>query len=430
MRRVLILIVLYCLSLCPAYAGPGTDFQELHLFVGEVKILPTTPVRRVAVGNGKLLSVTVIKNRQLLLLADDAGDTSLHVWTKDGRERDFTVHISTADVAQTLREVSSMLREVKGARVRAVGGRVVIEGHHLSREEMTQVADIAKLFPQVLNLARQEKLRMERMVYMDVRIMEFNKKALNNLGIDWQSNIPGPAFGTVGDFVTNDLYRAPSTTTALQPFQLPLRVSPFQSYLGIATELASRINLLVTRGEAYQLASPQLSTRSGGEAKFLAGGQVPIPVTTGLGQTNVIFKDYGIRLNIKPVADDKGDVLATIQTEVSSIDPSVTVLGVPGFLTRKTEAEINVHDGQTMVISGLVDATAARSVNKLPGFGDIPILGHLFRSTEFRNSRTDLVIFVTPRVVDAASAQNKAAIEKSDRLMKQFKDSLGEGIVD
>jgi pilus assembly protein CpaC len=175
-----------------------------------------------------------------------------------------------------------------------------------------------------------------------------------------------------------------------------------------------------------------LSTRSGGEAKFLAGGQIPlITPATAFAPATITYKDYGIKLSIQPVADDKGNVTTIIKTEVSSIDTSVAVQGNPGFLTRATDSEVNVQAGQTIVISGLVNSELAKDVTRVPGLSNIPILGALFRSTNFRNNRTDLVIFVTPTVVDPTSTLNRERLDKAQDMQDKFQRQLGpKGIVD
>ena len=161
---------------------------------------------------------------------------------------------------------------------------------------------------------------------------------------------------------------------------LPKRLPGTQGYFGIATTIGSQINLLMSRGKAWVLAEPKLSAKSGSSATFLVGGEVPIVVPSVLGQTQIEYKEYGIRLNISPTVNKANDVATSIMAEVSRIDPSVSVQGVPGFLTRRVETESNVAAGETIVISGLLDRTASKAADKLPILGDIPILGKLFRS--------------------------------------------------
>jgi pilus assembly protein CpaC len=143
----------------------------------------------------------------------------------------------------------------------------------------------------------------------------------------------------------------------------------------------------------------------------------------------VDYKDYGIKLHLEPLVNAEGDISARIETEVSKIDPTVTVNGYPGFLTRRGNTELNVHEGETIVISGLVDATAANTINKVPGLGQIPVLGELFKSRAFRSNLTDLVVFVTPHVINPQSKLNQDLLKHSDQLREDFVKNAGADIV-
>lgn len=375
-----------CLALLAGLAASrvyANDNDKLDLFVGELRVLKDVVVDRVAVGNGKILRVNVLNNRQLLLIAEQEGSTSLHLWHKDGRENHFNVRISKAD-------------------------------------------------PEI-------RVRLEKMVHMDVKIVEFRKSALQKLGIEWQKSITGPTLATAGDLRTSTLFRGSHPNaggSGNNPIfsNLPNAVQPFQTYFGIATEITSRINYLANDGDATVLAEPKLSCLNGGEAKFLAGGQLPIPIRGANGEVTVEFKDFGVILNIRPYADESGIIAAKLKTEVSTVDPSVTVLGVPGFLTRRTETEMNVHENETIVISGMLSAESSKDVEKIPGLGDIPVLGHLFKSTQFQNKRTELVIFVTPRIFSATSELNQTAVDRAEKRrasrLERIDERLKFGIVD
>jgi len=179
------------------------------------------------------------------------------------------------------------------------------------------------------------------------------------------------------------------------------------------------------------LAAPELATRSGGEAKFLAGGQIPLPVTSSTGQVSVTFKDYGIKLNISPVVDENDVIQAKLETEVSAIDPSVSVQGIPGFTTRSTSSDINLKSGQTVVLSGLVNENMSKAIDKFPMLGDVPVMGSLFRSTNFNAGRSDLVVFVTPMVVDPSSTANQQRLDKGKAMRERFENALtDQGLVD
>lgn len=351
----------------PSFTRPPAAAETINLdmFQGEIRLLQDVNVDRVAIGNGRLVKVELLANGQMVLIAEAAGSTSLHLWHKDGRESDYNLRITDKDPEQ--------------------------------------------------------RVRLEKMVQMDVKIVEFRKSRLDELGIDWSKSIAGPTFATAGDFTTSTLFRGPSEATIASA--LPLNVQPFQTYFGIATEITSRIRYLETSGDATTLAQPTLSCRNGGSAKFLAGGEVPYPTVGANGQTVVSFKEYGIKLDISPVVDNNGIIAAQISTEVSQIDPAVNVQGAPGFLSRKTETEMNVKDGETIVLAGLLNRELATNADKVPGLGNIPVIGWLFKSERYRNNVTELVVFVTPRVVDATTLRNQQIIDRSNQELSNRLDT-------
>jgi len=393
---------------------------SVSLYAGQVKVLPVKAVTKVAVGNPRLLTTTVLPDRQLLLMAETTGDTTVHLWFQDGTQEEFAVHVTEGDVNRVYKEVSELLAATHLS-VRQVGGYVFVDGIAEAADK-ARLAVIAKTFPKVVDLTAQSELTMKKMVHLFVRVMEFKKTALEKIGVDWGTSQPwmGPAFGVrTGRFPLNTGTSSGSAVFTTNP------IVPTRSYLALATELSSRINLLITDGDASVLSSPRLSTRSGGAASFLAGGQIPLPATSALGQTTVTFKDYGIKLEFKPVVDAANNILLTVETEVSTVDSSTTVNGFPGFLTRRTKAEVNVHDSEPMIISGLVDSSISANIAKLPVLGDLPILGPLFRSEQFQNNRTELVILIIPRVVEPGKAMLPEEQERED-VIERNRRQLGE----
>ena len=417
-------------SAVPAIAAEpaAASATEITLYVGEVRSLPLTRIQRIAIGNGRLITTNVL-DTELLLLGENAGRTSMFIWGADGKEARYVVSVLQNDLNDSYRRLAALLSSMPGIKVDRVGQHVVVSGN-ASKADLARIASVTGLFPQTLNLVREEEVTMKRMVYMKVQIIEMKKSLSESIGIQWDTTINGPGAGVAGDVRTNDIFRIPQTSPGFPT--LPLSIQSFRSYFGIATGITSKINLAVSNGDAWVLATPELSTRSGGEAKFLAGGQIPvITPASGLSPATVTYKDYGIKLTIKPVADDKGFVSTNVSTEVSTIDNSVAVNNQPGFLTRQTDSEINVQAGQTMVISGLVNNDLARDVQKVPFLGDLPVLGPLFRSTNFRNGRTDLIIFVTPTVADPNSTLNRERLDKALDMQEKFQQRLGpKGIVD
>ncbi len=342
--------------------------KNVDMFVGEVQVLDRVQVQRVAVGNGKIVRAEVLATGELLVIASTAGSSSIRLWHKDGTQTDYNVRVSEGDP--------------------------------------------------------ETRFHMEKMVRMKVKMVEFRKSALGQLGIDWSDGAAGPGFAIAGDAVGNNLFRP-----AVDGFTgLPNTVKPFSTYFGIASNITSRINFLSTNGDAVTLAEPVLTATSGGSAKFLAGGEVPYPTRDANGNTVVDFKEYGIKLDISPQIDTAGNVRTLIDTEISSLDPAVSIQGAPGLLTRRAQTQVNVRSGETIVISGLLTSETSKDIDKLPGLGNLPILGALFRSTNVRNSVSELVIFVTPEVVDpgnnSLSSLNQQRLEAFDAKTNQVRQTL------
>ncbi len=340
-------------------AASSVSTINVDMFAGEVKVLGKVDVTRVAVGNGDIIRAEVLKTGELLVIAQTEGSTSLRLWHSDKTQSDFNIRVSSSDP--------------------------------------------------------ETRIRMETMVRMHVRMIEFRKSALGKLGINWSDSTAGPGLAIAGDALGNNLFRLPGDGFASA---LPNTVQPFSAYFGIASSLTSRINFMASTGDATMLAEPVLSTTSGGTASFLAGGEVPYPSVSANGQTVVQFKEYGIKLNVSPSIDALGNVRTIVETEISQLDPAVSVQGTPGLLTRRAQTQVNVRSGETIVISGLLSSESSKDVDKIPGIGNLPIIGNFFRSQNARNAVSELVIFVTPEIVEPSgtliSAREQTILENSD----------------
>lgn len=415
----------------PAYSRSATSAQSrplparAQIYAGQAMVytLPS-PLKRVAVGSGEMLEVTNVGRRELIMMGMKAGATTVHLWLQDGRQLEVPVDILENDTTALVETVRTLLADVDNLSVHAVADRVVITGQDINPGVAGRIEAIKKIYPTVLDFTTADPVGMRPMVQMDVKIMEFDSNALEELGIEWDNVIQGPVAGVIKDWTNNDYYRINPEQSPANGVILPNRLRGTQAFFGIATQIGSAINLLMNTGKAFLLASPQLSARSGGEAHFLVGGEVPIPIPQGFGQVTIDYKEYGIKLDIEPLVNLNQDISTRILAEVSRVDPTVTVQGVPGFLTRRTESEINVHAGQTIVISGLIDSSAQQDAKKLPLLGEIPILGKLFRSDGFRGNRTELVMFVTPRIISPESKENLDALDRARELQERGKEAL------
>ncbi|MBK8960450.1 MAG: pilus assembly protein N-terminal domain-containing protein [Proteobacteria bacterium] len=332
-------------------------------------------------------------------------------------------------ISTKLAEVKQLVADIKGIDVRLVGSRIVLSGTIDDGYEAT-INTIMGAYPDVMDLTRKEEVELpdDKMVLVNIKITEFNKSASDSLGINWSNNFAGPAaaiasettFGGSRDQGVSVIggSNAPGPLASVDP-----AADTSFGYFGIATEITSRINLAINTGNAMILAEPRLVARSGGEAKFLAGGEVPIEIVTPT-SASIEFKQFGILLNIKPTIDRNDNIRAHVETEISAVDKSVAVGNTPGFLTRRTDADILLHSGETLVMSGLVDRELGRDLTGLKGLSSLPILGHLFRSRDFRDKKTDLVIFVTPQVYDAEHKQNIDAVAAEKAREDTFLESM------
>lgn len=385
------------LGFAPTGAASGpSPAQVVELLVGQAHVIDEPSVRRIAVGNGRVIQATALDERQILVLPEAPGQSTLHLWHKDGSQRAYVFNVATADASRALAEVRALLGDGRGVQARLVGDKVVIDGNASSGDQH-RLAEIAKRYPQAVDLV--PRVGLERMIAMDVRMIEIRRDSLENIGVRWDASAAGPTFSVVGDLHRSNALRPGGRA---QDSGLPIRerIRPFSTHLGIVSSLTSMLNLLVQNGDAVVLAEPRLSCRSGGVARFVAGGELPIPISGALGQASVAFKEYGVKFEVAPVAGEGGLIAAKIATEISSINFDVAVKDVPGLVKRRAETEVNLRENETLVIAGLLTDEGARNIDKVAGAGEIPVLGQLFRSRLFRERRTELVVFITPYFVD------------------------------
>jgi pilus assembly protein CpaC len=378
--------------------------DALDMFVGDSRVIGAS-ARRVAVGNGKVLSVSTIGADGLLFLGEGAGTTIVQLWLDDGTRHRMVVRVTEADLESVMQAVRGMIADVPELRARVAGSRVVLESVVSSERAAERATAVAGLYPGVA-VSLVGKAGLDRMIHFDVKIVEFRRSKLRELGIRWRDAIAGPTARVAADVASN----------------AALRTRPVQAYFGLTTEIDSRIQLLEEEGDASLVAEPTLSCRSGGAARFVSGGEVAIPIIDKLGGTDVEYKEYGVILDVKPIADANGGIAARVDTEVSQIDASQSVLGVPGFLKRRSATDITLRDGETLVIAGLVNRARGTTESGVPGLRRAPVVGRAFRSRTLRDEATELVIFLTPHVMSAepASAEGSQALDREidDRLQR------------
>ena len=389
---------------------------RLELFVGDSRVLQASTTR-IAVGNGKVVSASPVNSEQVVLIGQSVGESVVQFWLVDGRQHRMTITVGLTDIDALRATVEDMLAGVVGVTARVVGRRILLEGEAADARARERAAAIAALYPQsVVDFVG--KIGWETMVHVDVRIVEFRRGQLRELGIRWRDDAPGPSAGVIADFVTNDRFRVRLEgdridESAFDP--VPGHTSA-KAYLGISSILESRLRALETAGEASFVAEPRLSCRSGGTARFVAGGEIPIPVVNSVGATDVEFREYGVILEVKPVVDANDGVSMRVETELSQVDNAQRVAGIPGLLKRRSVTDLNVQTGETVVIAGLIQQQQGTDVGGVPGLSRLPVAGRLFGVRGKRSEDSEVVIFLTPRIARNGDSPPGA----SERLQREL----------
>lgn len=346
------------------------------------------PYVDLVVGNPGVADVFPLTDRSVYIQGNAPGATNVALYNAQ-KELIGTIIVQVRVDFGELQEAIDTAVPSAGVQVSNVNNRIRLSGDVRDSVDLQRVLDIANQYAAegqpVVNAVR---VTDPQQVQLDVRILEVNRSAGRDLGINLQST----EFNTDG---------------ALQP-----NGTPFGSFIGNLLSVSGSdvdvvINALEVKGLARRLANPTLVTSNGIEANFTVGGEVPISVAETDEQGNVAtstdYRDYGVKLTFRPVVLDNSMISLRVQPEVSDVDFANTVNGQPSFISRKADTTVSLRDGQSFAIAGLLQVNNERNVQQVPWLGQIPVLGALFRSAAFQKNETDLVILVTPRLVDPAT---------------------------
>jgi pilus assembly protein CpaC len=305
---------------------------------------------------------------------------------------------------------------LKNVQANVVGASIFLEGSVESQQDLQKAELITKaLGERVENLLT---VGIKRMILSEVQFVEIRRNARDRYGVKYPTDITGTVSATAE--ITRQLFSG----AALQGV----------ARVGIIGAADFAVGFQTNDGYGRLLAQPKLVCASGEKAEFLAGGEVPIPLITN-NQFTVEYKPYGVILNIRPTADRNGNIQTEIEAESSELDTSVAVsvggsATVPGFRTRKVKTNVTVRHGETIVLSGVFSHDEQKSVSKIPGLGHIPIIGELFKSRGFDSTKRELVIFVTPRIVNPDSDKVRTIIEDVKTRYKQARSEVNFNIFD
>lgn len=386
----------------------------IHMQVGEVRVLAIPDVARVAVGDGHVINAVTTDEKEVIVFARHEGATALQIWSESGQRKHYSIEVAPEGAKQVQNELRAVLERIPDARVSVVGDKLLIEGDDLSDADRERVLTLRQRYPQLLDFTGQ--VGWDRMVLLNVQVVELPRSYLQELGVRWDSTTTGGmTVGAGWDAGSRRFVERPGETV------LPLAFPSAQAvgYFGLNALLSARVDAMVKSGDAVVLAQPQLLARSGAIAEFLAGGEVPYSVVDANGNTNTAFKPYGVSLRITPQIERNDIVRSSIEVEVSSVDPSFSAPSGPSLKTRRAATEFNVRSGQTLVLAGFLSREMARNTDGLPGLSQLPILGHLFKSRRFQRNETELAIFVTPVVVSANHPDLEARVVHAQEILDE-----------
>ena len=406
--------------------GPTTQdaSNDLTVAVGKSVVLDLArPVTRIVVGFGDFAEAEAMSPTQVLVNGRAPGETTLILWDVSGGRQFFNVTVRASNFAKN-DELDTLRREMRtelpgqDVRLSSDNGNIFLRGTVRDLVSSERAVTIASTAGKVVNLLDVNLPAQEPQILLKVRFATVDRNKSSQLGINLFSTGAGNTIGTV----STTQFSPPSVllsgsqtsngTTLVQPSaNISNDLNLFAFYPGI--NLGATIQALEQRGVAETLAEPNLLALNGQQASFLAGGQYPYPVVQGVAggvgaAVTIQFKDYGIRLNFRPTITPRGTIRLQVAPEVSALDfaDAVTISGftVPAITIRRVKTEVELQDGQSFAIGGLLNNTETETFSKVPFLGDIPILGKLFQSIQKNKTNTELIVIVTPEIVQPIPA--------------------------
>jgi pilus assembly protein CpaC len=417
-RTAFFLLVIGTLTMAgqsaPQAAVPG-EGETVHVLVGKsIVINVQTPLTRVLSSNPAAVETMATSPTQVVIEGKAAGASSLILWDASGRSQVFDV-VTDIDIA-ALRNAIEKTYPKEHLDVEADGGRLLLTGTASNPHIAEDLGKMAGVYSKEVVNSIVVPLGHDRQVLLEVRFVEIDRAALSQFGVNVFSTGAGNTigtsttgqFGSFGSTKINDVFGGgfPHFPFEIKDFTInqALNFFVFRPDLHLGTV----IQALQARNVLQILAEPNLMAISGQKATFLAGGEFPYvvtqPSTNGFTYT-VTFKPFGVKLDFTGTVQEDNTLRLHVAPEVSTLDFTNTapVPGggfLPAISTRRAETEIELKDGQSFGIAGLLDQRTTTQLSKVPGIGDIPILGQLFRSRSINKTNNELLVFVTPHIVD------------------------------
>lgn len=410
LKQLLLLVMLSMASVAMAADQVILEFggmkktSELRLSIGKSQIIYSQqPLDQVVIGNPAIADIKLLSSRQVLILGNKPGHTNLVFRDKDRSLISLMDVVVGYDIEGIKRKLYEVMPQEELIQVRGANDAVMLSGEISNALAVDTAISIAASYvprDKVINLLQ---VGGGQQVMVEVKIAEVSRNATHDFGIGVEASdttglktyeyshgvaATGAALNGGAAFVDG--------TRAFGAFSLTDLTGD------IAENLTVRLRIMEGKGLAKTLAEPNLVAMSGQEASFLAGGEFPY-TATGVGTAQTIFKEFGVGLKFTPTVLNSEKINLKLSAEVSSLG-TASIGGEIPINTRRAATTIEMADGQSFAIAGLLQSDIQNAINQVPGLGDIPILGALFRSTAFQRQETELVIIVTPRLVKPVAA--------------------------
>jgi len=399
----------------PAVSEPtvpsGEDVPaDLLLTVGKsVVVASALPLQRVSVGFGDIAEATAISPYEVLLNAKAPGVTSLIIWQRGGAKRFYNVEVSASHFVADSRVLSvrnEMARELPGQSIDLSfeNETVFLRGTVKDVTSADRAVSIASTLGKTVNLLYVDIPPPEAQILLKVKFVSVDRSAGLQLGLNIIST---GATNTIGSLGTEQFSPPTVTATPNAPTTTTIADALNVFFLRPDLNLGATIKALQTKGLLQVLSEPNVLAENGKQASFLAGGEFPFPnVSAGTGGAPVVsiqFREYGVRLTFLPVITPRGSIHLQVAPEVSALDFTnglmISGFNVPALTTRKLDTQVELAEGQSFVIGGLLDNRTTDTFEKIPFIGDIPILGKFFQSKSVSKTNTELIVIVTPELV-------------------------------
>lgn len=450
---------------CAQYTPVAIDLnQSYYLNTGR-------SITRVAIANPKIADVSLVDRSSLNIIGISPGTTTLNVWASNGYRYEYRVTVSNQDSG--LAKIVQEAIDLPGVRVQMIGGKILLRGAVKNQYERDLAYKIAKLYAgtggssgtassgksqnsssssggsslqslgsslgssddargdiddsvvNMLEMTNPDQINIEAM------FVELSSNDARKLGINYTSqdmsdtgSNSGITMNNAGTFYAGESYGS-QRSGGSHWYNRNWLFTHF-------SKINAEIHALIENGKARVVSRPNVTTMSGKDAKILIGGEIPYESSNGFGSTTTEYKEYGIGLDLKaPTVDQDGNITTELETQVSRLDwnNAVTKDGyrMPGIATRSAYTTVNIPSGMTMVIGGLLNSDDAKTIQKVPLLGSIPLIGELFKYHNNSHTRTEIVVLITPRIVsEETPARMSADMEdtyndsrREDRSMKQ-----------